>query len=95
MLPGASYGNVCVRVRRTHTAERPRLDGKEKRFEREIVCFHRDSASSLRTADIMQREDSAKSRHHRVSNTIIIMYLKRHIYFRKFALSKSESVHSH
>jgi len=29
MLPGASYDDVCVRVRRAHT------DDKEKRFERD------------------------------------------------------------
>jgi len=35
MLPGASYDDVCVRVRRAHTGERPRCVGEEKRFERD------------------------------------------------------------
>lgn len=50
MLPGASYGDVCVRVRRTHRRKgraASRRAGKEKRFERRIVCFHRDSARPL------------------------------------------------
>lgn len=35
MLPGASYGDVCVRVRCAHTGERPCRAGKEKRSERD------------------------------------------------------------
>lgn len=36
MLPGASYGDVCVRVRCAHTGERATCRaGKEKRFERD------------------------------------------------------------
>jgi len=78
MLPGASYSNVYVRVRRTYTGERPRLAGKEKRFERDRLFSPRFHEFAENRYDIMQRESSAKSRYHRVSN-MIIMYLKCHI----------------
>lgn len=68
MLPGASYGDVCVHVAtgraRTHTngansaAPHHRTSRGEKRVSRAIVCFHRDSARPPRIIEVTPRQKS-------------------------------------
>lgn len=84
MLPGTSYDDVCVRVRRVH--KRPRRDGQEKRFKRDRLLSSgfcvRITEITLRTDKISISSDVNCNNYHTYSQrTLYILKLIREIMY--------------